>query len=166
MGTVYEVRVSTSATAARRRSAGTEASSHARRPRLSSRLHPIGSMPAIPPPNWVRRYWIEEIDTTGLFEVPRPPKPRARFTTRVERTTTEHHWTQVRVDILDGDTVVAGYDRNYKMLSTFEPSRQGDRYFALISPHYTATSVTDLGTGLRGSDAARRSTRSPARGSS
>jgi hypothetical protein len=101
----------------------------------------------ITPPNWERRCWIEEIDTTGLFEVPGPPKPRERFTTRVERTSAEHHWTQVHVDILDGDRVVGSYDRNYAMLSTFEPFRQGDRYFALVSPNYTATSVMDLATG-------------------
>jgi hypothetical protein len=33
------------------------------------------------------------------------------------------------------------------MLQTFEPFRQGGRAFALISPHYTATSVMDLHTG-------------------
>ena len=35
------------------------------------------------------------------------------------------------------------------MLGTFEPFRQGDRMFALVSPHYTATSVLDLHTGDR-----------------
>ena len=33
------------------------------------------------------------------------------------------------------------------MLQTFEPFRQGDHVFALISTHYTATSVMDLATG-------------------
>ncbi|MGD0811448.1 MAG: hypothetical protein ABSA91_17335 [Acidimicrobiales bacterium] len=32
-------------------------------------------------------------------------------------------------------------------MDTFEPFRIGDRNFALISPHYTATSVMDLATG-------------------
>jgi hypothetical protein len=30
-----------------------------------------------------RRYWIEEIDTTGLWQPPPQPKPRDRYTTRV-----------------------------------------------------------------------------------
>jgi hypothetical protein len=33
------------------------------------------------------------------------------------------------------------------MLRTFEPIRQGDRDYALISPHYTATSIMDLVSG-------------------
>ncbi len=48
---------------------------------------------------------------------------------------------------MDGDRVVATYDRDYAMLRTFEPFRQGDRNFALIAPDYTATSVIDLDTG-------------------
>jgi hypothetical protein len=98
----------------------------------------------VSPPTWVRRYWVEEIDTTGLWKVPPPPKPRDRFSTRVEKTSPKHEGMQVHVDTLDGDTVVGSYDRNYEMLSTFEPFRQSDRYFALISPNYTATSVMDL----------------------
>lgn len=93
------------------------------------------------------RYWIEEIFTTGLFEIPSRPTPRERFTTRVTTTSVEGAWRTVRVEILDGDRTVAGYDRNYSLLGTFEPFRQGDRNFALISPHYTATSVIDLDTG-------------------
>lgn len=93
------------------------------------------------------RYWIEEIDTTGLFEIPSRPAPRERFSTRVTQTSQPGRWTTVHVDVLDGGTVVAGYDRNYSMLRTFEPFRQGGRDFALISPYYTAASVIDLGTG-------------------
>jgi hypothetical protein len=93
------------------------------------------------------RYWIETIDTTGLFEVPSKPTPRDRYSTRVTRTSPEGAWTTVHVDVLAGDRVVAGYDRNHSMLGTFEPFRQGDREFALIAPHYTATSVLNLDTG-------------------
>ena len=92
-------------------------------------------------------YWIETIDTTGLFELPSKPTPRDRYTTRVTRTSPEGVWTTVHVDVLDGDRVVAGYDRNHSMFGTFEPFRQDDGEFALISPHYTATSVLDLTTG-------------------
>jgi len=94
-----------------------------------------------------QRYWIEEIDTTGLWQPPAQPKPRDRYTTRVTTITHEHGWDTVHVDVLDGDVVIASYDRNYRMLQTFESFRQGDRSFALISAHYTATSVMDLGTG-------------------
>ena len=54
---------------------------------------------------------------------------------------------KVHVAVLDGDAVIASYGRNYGMLQTFEPFRQGDRTFALISPHYTATSVMHLRAG-------------------
>jgi hypothetical protein len=90
----------------------------------------------------VDRWWIEEVDTTGLFEIPPRPTPRERFTTRVERGSVPRPWQMVHVDVLDGQKVVASYDRNYAMLQTFEPFRQGDQFFALV-----ATSVLDLQTG-------------------
>jgi hypothetical protein len=93
------------------------------------------------------RYWIEQIDTAGMFKIPSRPTPRERFTTHVTPTSPERAWHTVRVEILDAGRVVATYDRNYSMLQTFEPFRQGNRSFALISPHYTATSVIDLDTG-------------------
>lgn len=95
----------------------------------------------------VDRWWIEEIDTTGLFEFPSCPTPRERFTTRVERRKKPGTWETVHVDVLDGESIVASYDRNYRMLQTFEPFRQGNRCFALVAPDYTATSVLDLQTG-------------------
>jgi hypothetical protein len=94
-----------------------------------------------------QRYWIEEIDTTGLWQPPAQSTPRDRYTTRVTTIGHRRGWDTVHVDVLDGDAVIAGYDRNYRMLQTFEPFRQADRSFALISPHYTATAVMDLGTG-------------------
>ena len=93
------------------------------------------------------RYWIEEIDTDGMFEVPSRPVPRERFTTRVTPTSPEGAWRTVRVEIMDADRVIATYERNYSMLQTFEPFRQGGRNLALISPDYTATSVIDLDSG-------------------
>jgi hypothetical protein len=94
------------------------------------------------------RYWIEEIDTTGLFEIPSRPTPRERYSVRVTpRPERKGMVTTVDVHILDGQRVVASYHRNYDMLRTFEPFRQGDRDYALISPNYTATSVIDLQTG-------------------
>jgi hypothetical protein len=91
---------------------------------------------------------IEQVETEGLFEIPPRPTPRERFTVEVsQRKLRPGTWPQVSVDVLDGDRVVGKYDRNYEMLRTFEAFRQGERYFALISPNYTATSVMDLQTG-------------------
>jgi hypothetical protein len=103
------------------------------------------------------RYWIEEIDTEGLFEIPSRPTPRERFHTRVRPTSQPRAWQTVQVEILDtailntanadAEQVIASYDRNYAMLQTFEPFRQGERNFALISPDYTMSSVIDLDSG-------------------
>lgn len=111
------------------------------------------------------RYWIEEIDTDGLWEIPSKPTPRERFHTNVTRVEqSPGHWSTTKIKVLDtigagvmasqkdgpgwtGNKTVGEYERNYSMLSTFEPFRQGDRNYALIAPNYTATSVMDLDTG-------------------
>lgn len=96
------------------------------------------------------RWWIEEIDTTGLFEIPPGPPPREAFSTKTRKVETgDGAWNTLHVDVLDKDgRIVAGYDRNYPSLyRTFEPFRQGDRILALVSSDYTATSVMDLATG-------------------
>jgi hypothetical protein len=46
-----------------------------------------------------------------------------------------------------GDVLYRFYERNYALLQTFEPFRQGGRAFALISPKYMGTSELDLATG-------------------
>jgi hypothetical protein len=95
----------------------------------------------------LKRWWIEEIDTTGLFEIPPAPPPRDRFSAKVEaKASPSGTWNTLRVGILDhAGSVVAEYDRNYPSLyQTFESFRQGDKTFALISTDYTATSVIDL----------------------
>ncbi len=94
-----------------------------------------------------RRWWLEEIDATGLWQPPPAPTPREQYTTRVTDLTSPGRWTSVHVEVLDGERMVAEYDRNYAVLKTFEPFRQGDRDLALISRNYTATAVVDLGTG-------------------
>ena len=81
------------------------------------------------------RYWVEEIDTTGLWQPPAQPKPRDRYSTRVTGTSPPGAWRKVHVDVLENETVIAGYDRNNSVLQTFEPFRQVDRDFAIISPH-------------------------------
>jgi len=97
-----------------------------------------------------QRWWIEEIDTTGLFVVPPSPPLRARYSTQVSVIeTAPGSWETLHVEVLDETRrIVAAYDRNHPNLEqTFEPFRQGDRLFALISTDYTATSVIDLRTG-------------------
>jgi hypothetical protein len=93
------------------------------------------------------RYWVEVIDTTGLFELPSRPTPRERYSTRITPTSAEHAWTTVHVEVLDGERVVVSYDRNHSMFDTFEPFRQAGRDLALVAPDYTASSVLDLATG-------------------
>lgn len=96
------------------------------------------------------RWWIEEIDTTGLFVIPPSPPPRARYSTQVSVVeSTKGTWNTLRVEVMDETMrVIVTYDRNHPSLyQTFEPFRQGDGLFALISTDYTATSVIDLRTG-------------------
>ncbi len=60
------------------------------------------------------RYWVEEIDTEGLFEIPPRPTPRERYSTRVTpRPRKKGVWETVDVEILDGGNVVGSYYRNY-----------------------------------------------------
>ncbi len=96
------------------------------------------------------RWWIEELDVTGCFEFPSKPTPRERYSTREHVVLTgAGHRNTLKIEVLDeaGETV-AEYDRNYgALMQTFEPFRQGDRMFALVSTDYTATSVLDLATG-------------------
>jgi hypothetical protein len=39
--------------------------------------------------------------------------PRDRYSTRVTTTSPPGTWKEVHVDMLDGETVIASYDRNY-----------------------------------------------------
>lgn len=103
---------------------------------------------------WARKYharwWIEEIDTSGLFQVPSHPAPRERFSTRATVVETPKGYTnELDITVLDehGETVARYHRTHSSLYRTFEPFRQGDRYFALFSSDYTATSVMDLATG-------------------
>lgn len=104
--------------------------------------------------DWAQKYhdrwWIEEIDTTGLFQIPPAPPPRERFSTRATTVPSGKGLIDsLHVEVLDTNgRKVAEYDRNYASLfRTFEPFRQGNRLLALISSNYTATSVLDLESG-------------------
>ena len=96
------------------------------------------------------RWWVEEIDTTGLFEIPLKPMPRDRFSAEATEVKSQPPtWSTLSVDVKDSEgNAVAHYKRNYpSLMRTFEPFRQGDQLFALISQDYTCTSVLDLQSG-------------------
>jgi hypothetical protein len=104
-----------------------------------------------------RRYWIREIDEAGLFRPPPAPAPRDRYLERSAPVEAEPGaWGTQDVEILAldepgadpaGARIAGCYRRNYPGRVPSEIFRQGDREYALISPHYTATSVMDLATG-------------------
>ncbi|MBL9087761.1 MAG: hypothetical protein JNM10_11535 [Planctomycetia bacterium] len=109
--------------------------------------------------NWARRrhdrgFVVREIVVETDFEVPPRPKPRDRYVVRgTPKPNAPGRWDSTVVEVLrrvgdaGGLEPVATYERNYRMLDTFEPFRQGDREFALIAPRYTGASVLDLATG-------------------
>lgn len=90
------------------------------------------------------------------FQIPPRPTPRERYTLETEKFNTKPGtWDQTHVtiwkmyddDLSQKERIVGKYDRSYRMLRTFEPFRQGEKDFALISPNYTKTAVMDLQTG-------------------
>ncbi len=93
-------------------------------------------------------------DEAVTWQPPIGPPPRQRYLARTSHLPRERGWSYTQVDVLrcgtDGEpeTQVAEYVRNYgTFFSTFEPFRQDDRDYALISRHYAMTSVLDLQTG-------------------
>jgi hypothetical protein len=140
MGTIYDV-VADAPQIGRVHSFG------ARRAREDAEAHLVEVVARYGPKTSWRDFRIEEVDATGLFEIPSLPTPRERYSIGVTRTSPEDTWTQIDVEVLDGDRLVGRYHRDYGMLRTFEPFRQGAHNYALVSPHYTASSVMDLETG-------------------
>jgi hypothetical protein len=109
--------------------------------------------------NWAEQYHnrgfvIRETAVETDFEIPPRPKPRDRYFVRnTPKQNRPGTWASTIVEVFrregaGGEAAKAcEYERNYGMLRTFEPFRQGGREFALISPQYTGTSVLDLATG-------------------
>lgn len=92
-------------------------------------------------------YWLHQIDTAEHWQLPSRPTPRQRYQQRVSVVeSAPSYWNTTRLTVTEGERVVAEYDRNYTT-PPFEPFRQGDRDFALVSPRYTGTSVMDLQSG-------------------
>lgn len=55
------------------------------------------------------------------------------------------YWGYLQIGVFQGDEPIGEYQRNYHtFFDTFYPFRRGDEWFALYSPHYTATSVLRL----------------------
>jgi hypothetical protein len=109
--------------------------------------------------NWAEQYHdrgfvIREAIVQTDFEIPPRPKPRDRYFVRGTRKENRPGtWPSTVVEVFRRASAggepekVAEYERNYGLLHTFEPFRQGGREFALISPQYTGTAVLDLATG-------------------
>ncbi|MBI1249836.1 hypothetical protein GC197_18575 [bacterium] len=109
--------------------------------------------------NWADQYHnrgfiIRETIVETDFEIPPLPKPRDRYFVRsTPKKNRPGTWESTIVEIFrradaGGESEkVCDFERNYGLLRTFEPFRQGGREFALVSSHYTGTSVLDLATG-------------------
>jgi hypothetical protein len=110
--------------------------------------------------NWAKRYHDQGFDirpkiVTADFEIPSLPKPRDKFfATWSEKPNRPGTWDSSQVEVFRrglsiGDNQrLCEYERSYAMLQTFEPFRQGNREFALISRDYTKTAVLDLASGI------------------
>jgi hypothetical protein len=109
--------------------------------------------------NWADLYHkkgftIREITVGTDFEPPPLPKPREKYFVKATRQSDDpDSWVTCLVDVYRRNLTssnlehICSYNRNYGMLQTFEPFRQGNKEFALISRDYTLTAVMDLHTG-------------------
>jgi len=109
--------------------------------------------------NWAKQYHnkgfvVRESVVTVDFEIPSPPKPRDKYVVKgLPKANRPGTWDSTIVEVFrrnssSGDLEkICEYERNYSLLQTFEPFRQGSRDFALISHDYTKTAVLDLESG-------------------
>jgi hypothetical protein len=108
--------------------------------------------------NWAARYHnrgfaIREHVVATDFEIPSRPGPRAKYRVKASaKPNAPGTWDSTLVEVFRRDDRgelerVCGYERDYAMLQTFEPFRQGKRELALVSRHYTKTAVLDLVSG-------------------
>jgi hypothetical protein len=110
--------------------------------------------------NWAKQYHdkgfaIREVVVATDFEMPSRPKPRDKYYVKATPTPSRPGvWQSTVVEVFRRNATSASlericeYERNYSMLQTFEPFRQGGRDFALISRDYTKTAVLDLASGV------------------
>lgn len=109
--------------------------------------------------NWAEQYHnngfvIREKIVDTDFEIPSLPKPRDKYVIKVtQKANRPGTWDSSIVEVhrrnLANTNVepICKYERNYAILQTFEPFRQGNREYALISRNYTKTAVLDLASG-------------------
>jgi len=108
--------------------------------------------------NWANQYHdkgfvIREVIVDTDFEIPSLPKPRDKYVIKtVSKNTGTGEWPSAVVEVYrrvasQGLVKICTYERNYHLLQTFEPFRQGNRELALISRDYTRTAVLDLNSG-------------------
>jgi hypothetical protein len=109
--------------------------------------------------NWAELYHnkgfvVRETVVTVDFEIPSQPKPRDRYVVKgLPKPNRPGTWDSTIVEVLrrtgspGGLEKICEYERNYALLQTFEPFRQGSRDFALLSCDYTKTAVLDLQSG-------------------
>jgi hypothetical protein len=109
--------------------------------------------------NWAQQYHnrgfvIREAVVDTDFEIPSCPKPRDKYVIKGSpKPNRPGTWDSTVVEVFRRASSsrdlekVCEYERNYCLLQTFEPFRQGHKEFALISRNYTKTAVLDLGSG-------------------
>jgi hypothetical protein len=110
--------------------------------------------------SWANQYHnggfvVREATVNTDFEIPSRPKPRDRYVAKgTAKPNRPGFWDSTIVEVFRRSPSpgsiepLCQYERNYgDLLRTFEPFRQGDREFALISRDYTRTSVLDLASG-------------------
>ncbi|MBY0230252.1 MAG: hypothetical protein K2W96_13295 [Gemmataceae bacterium] len=105
--------------------------------------------------NWAEQYHnrgfvVREVVVETDFVIPPLPKPRDRYFVKGRRKPNRPGtWDSTLVEVFrrDGMEKACEYERNYSLLQTFEPFRQGGKDFALISRGYTRTAVLDLQSG-------------------
>ncbi|HMP81757.1 MAG TPA: hypothetical protein PKA41_03510 [Verrucomicrobiota bacterium] len=109
--------------------------------------------------SWAQKYHdkgfvIRETLVETDFQIPLLPKPRDKYVVKtVAKPNRPGTWDSTIVQVFrrvpgGGELEqICEFERNYSLLQTFEPFRQGGREFALISRSYTKTAVLDLASG-------------------
>ena len=108
--------------------------------------------------SWAKKYHnkgfvIRETLVETDYQIPSLPKPRDKYVAKgIAKPNRPGTWDSTVVQVFrrvrSGELEqVCEFERNYGLLQTFEPFRQGGREFALISREYTKTAVLDLVSG-------------------
>jgi len=109
-------------------------------------------------PSWAEKYHnkgfvVRDAIVETDYQIPPLPKPRDKYVVKgVAKPNRPGTWDSTVVQVFrrvqSGELEqVCEFERDYGLLQTFEPFRQGGREFALISRSYTKTAVLDLASG-------------------